>query len=456
MDTFAGKHRKHLATAGRIRPNRSQVLATPGSAQQNLIRNILRPAAVLAKRSISQPNDRYEREADQISDHVIRQTNSDLVQSLQSERPAPLEIQRLDSQYAHKLSQRNLLTDDDRPEENPDSIEQRMKLEGITDEKLLDADEAEPGKARDHKKRLPDAGHNIQTKPANAQPPLLTRSIESAIDQFQSGGEPLDSTSRAFFEPRFGHDFSAVRVHTDGHAAKTASAIHARAFTLGNHVVMGAGEFQPATQSGRKLLAHELTHTIQQGAASPVQASSALVQREVLDAALGMIGDLVSDPFAVTDPVELVFDNVVATNRAISSRIDIPENWYTIVAEFASDHPADGAILISALIRRPSFYEGGWIMDLQPDASAMTLDRSIFIPTGSTLTLQTFVHELVHVTQYQQLGVTPFLVSYFGMSAATIVYRWLNGEAVEVMQSSPHEDQAYNLATRFTDWYNRR
>lgn len=65
-------------------------------------------------------------------------------------------------------------------------------------------------------------------------------------------------------EPRFGHDFSKVRVHTDEQAAEAASAIGARAFTVANNVVFGRGEFAPSTKAGNQLLAHELTHVIQQ------------------------------------------------------------------------------------------------------------------------------------------------------------------------------------------------
>jgi hypothetical protein len=79
-----------------------------------------------------------------------------------------------------------------------------------------------------------------------------------------SGGQPLDAGARSFFEPRFGRDFSQVRVHTDNHAAESAKAVQAHAYTVGNHVVFGSNQFDTASAGGRRLLAHELTHTIQQ------------------------------------------------------------------------------------------------------------------------------------------------------------------------------------------------
>ncbi|MEM9293211.1 MAG: DUF4157 domain-containing protein [Acidobacteriota bacterium] len=83
-----------------------------------------------------------------------------------------------------------------------------------------------------------------------------------------SGGSPLPSSERAFFEPRYGVDLSPVRLHTGPPAASLASQLDARALTHRQHVVFGAGEYRPGTSSGRQLLAHELAHVVQQGAVS--------------------------------------------------------------------------------------------------------------------------------------------------------------------------------------------
>jgi hypothetical protein len=80
----------------------------------------------------------------------------------------------------------------------------------------------------------------------------------------RSPGRPLDPATRAFMEPRFGHDFSRVRVHTDGRAAESSRSIEARAYTAGADIVFGAGQYSPHTETGRHLLAHELTHVLQQ------------------------------------------------------------------------------------------------------------------------------------------------------------------------------------------------
>ena len=83
-------------------------------------------------------------------------------------------------------------------------------------------------------------------------------------DVLRSPGRPLDPSTRTYMEPRFSHDFSRVRVHTDAKASDSARAVNALAYTVGRDVVFGAGQYSPQTQRGRKLLGHELTHVMQQ------------------------------------------------------------------------------------------------------------------------------------------------------------------------------------------------
>jgi Domain of unknown function (DUF4157) len=88
-------------------------------------------------------------------------------------------------------------------------------------------------------------------------------------DVLRSPGQSLDPKTRTFMEPRFGHDFSRVRIHSDAPAAESARAVNALAYTVGPNVVFGAGQYQPATLGGKQLLAHELTHVIQQQGQAP-------------------------------------------------------------------------------------------------------------------------------------------------------------------------------------------
>lgn len=80
----------------------------------------------------------------------------------------------------------------------------------------------------------------------------------------RSPGQPLDSATRAFMEPRFGHDFSRVRIHTDAKAVESARAVNALAYTVGRDIVFGLGRYVPGATVGKRLLAHELTHVVQQ------------------------------------------------------------------------------------------------------------------------------------------------------------------------------------------------
>lgn len=123
----------------------------------------------------------------------------------------------------------------------------------------------------------------------------------------RSPGQPLDTGTRAFFEPSFGHDFSDVRVHTDAKAAESAQAVHALAYTVGRNIVFDAGQYLPVTMVGQRLLAHELAHVVQQRDQSPTSlqtfslgSSSSAAEREAQAAsetviAGGKVGSLNAD-----------------------------------------------------------------------------------------------------------------------------------------------------------------
>jgi hypothetical protein len=105
-------------------------------------------------------------------------------------------------------------------------------------------------------------GQLLQRRAVNQNGPTVAPPIVHEV--LRSSGRPLDLATRAFMEPRFGHDFSQVRVHTDARAAKSAQAINALAYTVGQNVVFGTGQYAPATMNGNRVLAHELTHVVQQ------------------------------------------------------------------------------------------------------------------------------------------------------------------------------------------------
>ena len=104
----------------------------------------------------------------------------------------------------------------------------------------------------------------VQTKQLGSSHAGHTAAPPMVHDVLASSGQPLDASARAFFEPRFGHDFSRVRVHSNEAAAQSAREVNAHAYTVGRNIVFGDNRFAPDTYEGRRLLSHELTHVVQQ------------------------------------------------------------------------------------------------------------------------------------------------------------------------------------------------
>jgi hypothetical protein len=117
----------------------------------------------------------------------------------------------------------------------------------------------------------------VQRQSPGAAGGVASPMVEARVRAAATGGSPLVPALRQTLEPRFRADFGGVRLHTDTRAAALATAIGARAFTFGNHIFFNTGQYQPQTAEGLELLAHELTHTIQQ---------SAVIQRAVIQRAV--------------------------------------------------------------------------------------------------------------------------------------------------------------------------
>ena len=105
----------------------------------------------------------------------------------------------------------------------------------------------------------------MQRKEIDGEELTADNNLENYVGGLQSGGHPLPNEARNFYEPRFGYDFSNVKIHTDAVAAKSAQSINALAYTSGSNIVFNKGQYAPETDSGKKLLGHELTHIVQQG-----------------------------------------------------------------------------------------------------------------------------------------------------------------------------------------------
>ncbi|OUC11762.1 MAG: hypothetical protein B0A82_26620 [Alkalinema sp. CACIAM 70d] len=216
--------------------------ATPFFSSPSSLRSGARSAPIVqAKLTIGQPNDQYEQEADRVADQVMRM-------------PEP-NIQRMCPECKCKEEmQRQPIQED---EKKQSTLQTKPLAESITPMvKRL------PGSAEEEKKKQGE--ETLQPKTTSSEPPTASNTLQKQISALQGGGQPLPAAERAFFEPRFGHDFSQVKIHTDSQADATVRAVNARAFTVKQDVAFGAGQYQPRSPAGQRLLAHELVHTIQQ------------------------------------------------------------------------------------------------------------------------------------------------------------------------------------------------
>ena len=192
-------------------------------------------AVVQPKLKIGPADDAFEREADRVADHVV------------SDR-AP------DNQAAHGGLAKDITPLVQRQPMEEEEEELQAKRES-GDTPLLQRQAAE------------EEEEELQAKPEGAAPAEPTADAANRLSSMRGRGEPLSDELRAYFEPRFGRDFSAVRVHRDGNADRLAGDLGARAFTAGADVVFRGGAYRPQSREGRRLFAHELAHVVQQGAA---------------------------------------------------------------------------------------------------------------------------------------------------------------------------------------------
>jgi hypothetical protein len=198
--------------------------------------------------TVNEPGDAYEREADQIAERLMR-TQAPTTRSISAGLGAQKSLQRKCAQCEEE-------------EEEDRNTLKRASPERTMRRKCSHCEEEEEQSAKRLQRSETGAGPSVA-------PPIVQ-------DVLRSPGQPLDSTVRAFMEPRFGRDFSAVRIHSDPKAADSARAVGARGYTVGSHIVFSRDNYAPATTQGRSLLAHELMHVVQQTGGRAGQ----LVQRD--------------------------------------------------------------------------------------------------------------------------------------------------------------------------------
>ena len=278
------KNSRRLSTSARTRNGRTEKLKVSSVLQLQrdygnaALQRMYAAGALQAKLKIGQPGDTYEREADSVADRVMRmpdpaisraQEKDETVQArplaggiapLMRKQPEEEEVKKKPEKEEEK-PQAQLLQPQAREEE-----EVRKKGLGKEDEDPVQKKQLQRKQEEEEVQKQPEKEEKpVQAKAGGHPLGGITPAAAKGIENIRGGGQPLSQASRAFFEPRFGADFSTVRVHTGGDAAYLARSINARAFTTGRDVVFGAGQYAPESTAGKRLMAHELTHVVQQG-----------------------------------------------------------------------------------------------------------------------------------------------------------------------------------------------
>ncbi len=198
--------------------------------------------AVQMKMTVSKPGDKLEQEADRMADNVMRMPSSATQSPAKEEKLQRAPDEKLQKKEEEKIQKASA------PEEKIRKKEDN-KLQKKDGDKLQKAPASEEKLQRKGSDNAPSAGANLQ----------------SVIESRSGGGQPLSSDVRNYMEPRFNADFSKVRVHSDPQAATLSNQLSARAFTHQNNIFFSRDQYQPGSSEGKQLLAHELTHTVQQG-----------------------------------------------------------------------------------------------------------------------------------------------------------------------------------------------
>lgn len=155
----------------------------------------------------------------------------------------------------------------------------------------------------------------IQRKEMNGAEKTGESNLESYVDNLGDGGQSLPNEVREFYEPKFGYDFSNVKVYTDNVAAKSAQSINALAYTSGNNIVFNNGQYAPGSDSGKRLLGHELTHVVQQGKGIATKAIQRLVRTSLVTCPAGQ------NPFSADrKAVDLLTNAISLIDSAVAAR----------------------------------------------------------------------------------------------------------------------------------------
>ena len=278
---------------------------------------------IQTKLTVNEPGDAFEREADRVADAVMRMPEASPVQTVGRAGISSLpSVQRVCQECEQELQRA------------PESLQRASTDRG-------------PNPNID-----PELEGNVQAKEAPGHTPTASATTLQQIAALRGSGQSLPQSERSFFESRLGYDFSAVQMHTDDRAADSARQVQALAYTTGRDVVFGAGQYRPETSSGRRLIAHELAHVVQQGGARQsaqfMTSQTLSVQSGGLSAAnsptsIQRMGDPAQAPKTMTCPIastssidpvltSVLFDNAsaVLTPKAIAELGAVAAEWNAV------------------------------------------------------------------------------------------------------------------------------
>jgi hypothetical protein len=303
-----------------VPPVASPVLAAPARATARVAP--ARPS-LQAKLEVGPAGDHYERQADSVAASVMRGSGPVAIpptitpiggaQRKAAPPPRRPEEEKPAARSAVKAQRKTATAP--KPAASPEELKKPAVGKASKVQR-----KAAPSAASPEELRKPAAG-----KPAKAQREAAagaaggtaSPSVDASIQAMRSGpAAGLDGATRSFMENRFGRDFAGVRVHHDGKAAAAAQAIGARAFTTGNDIFFNSGEYQPNSSSGRQLIAHELTHTVQQGGGNGATAARTRIQRAPGGPAAPSTAPAVPEP---DKPVVTVFTSSKLPGAAIDT-----------------------------------------------------------------------------------------------------------------------------------------
>jgi len=263
----ATKHESAIQRSGLLSPmnedrRNSSLLWLQRRYGNRFVQKVIARNAIQAKLKVGQPRGKFEQEADRVAEQVMRMSEPKLQRQPEEEEEELLQTKPLAEQII-PLAQRQV----EEEEEEGELLQTKPLAEQIIPLVQRQVEEEEE--------------EELQTKELPSQIPEVTPNLEARIKARGGSGQPLPASTRAFFETRFGYDFSQVRLHTDTEADALSRSLNSHAFTAGRNIFFRQGEYNAGSSDGQKLLSHELTHVLQQtGKLGLVKPS--LIQRKII------------------------------------------------------------------------------------------------------------------------------------------------------------------------------